>query len=90
MPRKDNKESIVEGISLGLIPGGGKMTGVQFGLPGLAVSSVNYFKGTLNGLAIGIVNYAWHVQKGLQVGLVNIIRDNPQGLKVLPVFNTRF
>ncbi len=27
---------------------------------------------------------------GLQIGVVNIVRDNPKGLQVLPVFNTRF
>jgi hypothetical protein len=51
---------------------------------------VTYLRGSLNGLAIGIVNYAWTLAKGLQIGVVNIIRDNPKGLKVLPVFNTNF
>jgi hypothetical protein len=100
-PRKDNKDSVIKGISLGLIPGGVKLTGAflagimvrveQNGrLSGLAASSVNYIRGTVNGLSIGIVNYAWKLEKGLQVGIINIIRDNPKGLKVLPVFNTRF
>ncbi len=38
-------------------------------------------------MSLGIVNYAWKLERGLQVGLVNIIRDNPKGLKVLPVFD---
>jgi len=49
----------------------------------------NYIRGAQTGLAVGIVNYAYSV-KGLQLGLVNIVRDNPRGLKVLPVFNTSF
>ena len=57
-------------------------------LSGLAASSFNYVRGTVNGLSIGIVNYAWRIEKGLQLGLVNIVRDNPKGLRVLPVFNT--
>jgi hypothetical protein len=123
-PRKDNKEAVVKGLSFGLIPGGGEMTGLQLGilgpaaerkmtglnlgligaflagamvrveregrLTGLAVSAVNYLKGTLNGVSIGVVNYAWHLAKGFQLGLVNIVRDNPPGLKVLPIFNTHF
>jgi hypothetical protein len=43
----------------------------------------------LTGLSVGIVNYA-HSVKGVQIGVVNIVRDNPAGLKVLPVFNTSF
>ena len=38
----------------------------------------------------GIVNYAWTIDKGIQLGVVNIVRDNPKGLRVLPVFNTKF
>jgi len=59
-------------------------------LSGLAASSFNHIRGTLNGVSIGIVNYAWRIEKGFQLGLVNIVRDNPKGLRVLPVFNTRF
>ena len=59
-------------------------------LSGLAASSFNYVRGTVNGLSIGIVNYAWRIEKGLQLGIINIVRDNPKGLRVLPVFNTRF
>jgi len=56
----------------------------------LALSSFNYLRGTVGGLSLGIVNYAWKLERGLQIGLFNIIRDNPKGLKVLPVFNTAF
>jgi len=33
--------------------------------------------------------YIPSVEKGIQIGVVNIVRDNPKGLRVLPVFNTR-
>jgi hypothetical protein len=58
-------------------------------LVGFAASPFNFIKGAQTGLSIGIVNYAFHVD-GLQLGLVNIVRDNPRGLKILPVFNTSF
>lgn len=58
-------------------------------LRGLAVSPVNWHKGTQTGLSVGIVNYAWTL-KGVQLGLVNIVRDNPPGLRVLPLFNAGF
>ena len=55
-------------------------------LKGLAVASVNWFKGHQSGLAVGIVNYTWSL-KGVQIGLVNIVRDNPPGRRVLPFVN---
>jgi hypothetical protein len=64
------------------IPRGGEFCG-------LAVSPVNWHKGTQAGLSVGIVNYAWTL-KGVQLGLVNIVRDNPPGLRVLPLFNAGF
>jgi len=91
----------VRGITIGgLAVGGNDVKGIQIAggfimineggrLAGLAASSFNYIRGAQTGLAIGIVNYAYSV-KGLQIGLVNIVRDNPRGLKVLPVFNTSF
>ncbi|HMA52867.1 MAG TPA: hypothetical protein VKT17_00295, partial [Acidobacteriota bacterium] len=71
---------------------GGAMIRIEKGgrLKGLAVSSFNHVRGTLTGLSVGIVNYAWTIEKGIQLGVVNIVRDNPKGLRVLPVFNTRF
>ena len=59
-------------------------------LSGLAASSFNWVSGTLSGLSIGIVNYAWKLDGGIQIGLINIVRDNPKGLKVLPIFNADF
>jgi len=92
----------VRGISVGGLGVGGKyLKGVHLSLgtiitdksggvmTGLAVSSFNYIRGDQVGLSIGIVNYAWDV-KGVQIGLVNIVRNNPRGLKVLPLFNTSF
>ena len=58
-------------------------------LAGCAVSPFNYIRGSQSGLSIGIVNYARSVT-GLQVGVINIVRNNPKGLRVLPVFNTNF
>ena len=34
MPRKDNKDAVVRGLSLGVVPGGGRVRGVQLGLLG--------------------------------------------------------
>lgn len=92
----------VTGLSVGGLGVGGKyLRGVHLSLgtimtdksggvmTGLAVSSFNYIRGDQVGLSIGIVNYAWNV-KGVQIGLVNIVRNNPRGLKVLPLFNTSF
>ena len=58
-------------------------------LAGCAVSPFNYIRGSQSGLSIGIVNYARSVT-GLQIGVINIVRNNPKGLRVLPVFNTNF
>ena len=86
-------------MSIGVV-GGEKLEGVHIAvgsvhtpqngeMKGLAVSAFNYIKGTQTGVSIGIVNYAWRV-RGIQLGLVNIVRDNPNPVKVLPVFNTSF
>lgn len=58
-------------------------------LRGVAASAFNHVRGTQTGLSIGIVNYAWDC-KGLQLGVINIVRNNPKGLRVLPVFNRNF
>ncbi len=91
----------VRGVTVGGLAVGGKdLMGIQIAggfikiapggrLTGFAASSFNYVRGAQIGISVGIVNYAWSV-KGVQVGLVNIVRDNPRGLKVLPVFNTSF
>jgi len=35
------------------------------------------------------VNYTKSI-RGIQFGLINIVKENPKGLRVLPIFNTRF
>jgi hypothetical protein len=71
------------------VAGGVVYVGKDGSFYGCAVSPFNYIRGSQTGVTFGIVNYAWTV-KGVQIGLVNIVRDNPAGLKVLPVFNTSF
>lgn len=56
---------------------------------GLSVSAYNNIKGDQVGVTLGIVNRT-HSIRGVQFGLINIVRDNPRGLRVLPIFNTRF
>jgi hypothetical protein len=56
---------------------------------GLTVSAFNQIKGEQRGVAFGVVNYTKRI-KGFQLGLINIVKENPKGLRVLPIFNTRF
>lgn len=56
---------------------------------GISFSAFNHIKGDQKGVAVGVVNHT-HSIKGFQVGLINIVKDNPKGLRVLPIFNTRF
>ncbi|HMJ70978.1 MAG TPA: hypothetical protein VK508_18885 [Cyclobacteriaceae bacterium] len=58
-------------------------------MKGLSISAYNRIKGEQRGVALGVVNYTKRI-KGVQFGLINIVRDNPRGLRVLPIFNTRF
>ncbi len=55
-------------------------------ITGLCASAFNYIKGSQNGISIGIVNYAHHLN-GIQIGLINYVKDNPRGLKLLPIIN---
>jgi len=55
-------------------------------LGGVSISSVNYVDGPQIGVSIGIVNYAREL-RGFQLGLLNIAKNNPRGLRVLPVLN---
>ncbi len=48
-PRKDNKEAVVSGISLGVIPGGGTLKGIQVGLLGIAAET------KLSGISVGLL-----------------------------------
>jgi hypothetical protein len=56
---------------------------------GVGISAFNQVKGDQKGVTIGAVNYT-HTIKGIQIGIINIVKDNPKGLRVLPIFNTRF
>jgi hypothetical protein len=56
---------------------------------GVSVSAFNHIKGSQKGIAFGVVNYTYKI-KGVQLGLINIVKENPKGLRVLPLFNTHF
>lgn len=56
---------------------------------GVSVSAFNHIKGSQKGITVGVVNYT-HKINGVQFGVINIVKENPKGLRVLPVFNTRF
>lgn len=58
-------------------------------MTGVSVSAFNQIKGEQRGVAFGVVNYTKRI-KGFQFGVINIVKENPRGLRVLPVFNTRF
>jgi len=60
----------------------GEFTGISF-------SAYNRIIGTQKGVGIGVVNYCQKI-RGVQFGVINIVRDNPKGLRVLPIGNTRF
>jgi hypothetical protein len=53
---------------------------------GAAAAGFSYVKGEQRGLTIGVVNYARWLH-GVQVGVINIARNNPPGLRVLPLIN---
>lgn len=56
---------------------------------GVAISAFNQVKGDQKGVMFGAVNFT-HTIKGIQFGIINIVKENPKGLRVLPIFNTRF
>lgn len=58
-------------------------------LDGVSVSTWNDVRGTQRGLAIGLFNYARDLH-GVQIGVLNYVRNNRKGLRLLPLFNTRF
>ena len=96
---------VVRGLSIALLAGGtsvkgiviapayfnlrGEFTDAEPVMTGLSISAFNHIQGLQKGLAIGVFNYAWKVN-GLQIGLINYNRNNPKGLRVLPIFNTNF
>lgn len=56
---------------------------------GVSVSAYNNIVGEQRGVTFGVVNRTTRI-KGVQFGLINIVRENRKGLRVLPIFNTRF
>jgi hypothetical protein len=56
---------------------------------GVSASALNHIQGEQHGLSIGIYNYARRL-RGVQVGVLNYARDNPPGLRLLPLFNAHF
>jgi len=53
---------------------------------GLTISAFNHIEGRQRGLSLGLLNYAWELN-GWQVGVLNYARNNPKGLRLLPLFN---
>lgn len=58
-------------------------------ITGVSISAFNQVKGETRGASFGIVNYTKRI-RGFQLGVINIVKENPKGLRVLPIFNTRF
>jgi hypothetical protein len=56
---------------------------------GFSISAFNQVKGDQKGIMLGAVNYT-HTIKGIQIGIINIVKENPKGLRVLPIFNMHF
>jgi hypothetical protein len=56
---------------------------------GVSIGAVSMIKGTQKGVTIGVFNYA-RKQRGFQLVLLNYVKDNPKGLRLLPVFNMHF
>jgi hypothetical protein len=77
-PRKDNKGSVVKGISLGLIPGGGDMTGIQLGILGPAAEK------KMVGLNIGLIGAgSGEDMTGINIGGLGMgAGENLKGLNI--------
>lgn len=55
-------------------------------LTGLGVGSVVRVRDTQRGISFGLLNLARHL-RGVQIGLLNCARNNPPGLRWLPIVN---
>jgi hypothetical protein len=90
------------GLQIALASGGNEVRGITIApayfrieaeegayMKGLSVSAFNHIMGDQFGVAIGIFNYAYAVH-GFQLGVLNHVKNNPRGLRWLPVFNTSF
>ena len=58
-------------------------------LIGFSASAFNWIRGRQSGVSVGIVNYAYRLN-GFQIGLINYVKENPKGLKILPLINFHF
>jgi len=58
-------------------------------LTGLGIGGYCKAKESLTGVSIGILNYTRHLN-GVQIGLLNYCRNNPRGLRLLPIINVHF
>src|SRR5512143_1727102 len=66
-PKKDNKDSVVRGLSLGVIPGGGDMKGLQLGVLGPAADK------RMTGINIGLVGAGCgESMTGLNIGGIGL------------------
>ena len=93
-PKKDNSQAVVTGLSLGLMPGGGTMRGVQIGVLGVAAER------DVRGIAIGLLGVgcggdmvgvnigglgagAGGSVRGLNVGLLGVgAGENLEGINI--------
>jgi len=56
---------------------------------GFGAAAYSRVNGRMQGLVIGIFNYATELH-GVQIGLLNYAKNNPRGLKLLPILNAHF
>jgi hypothetical protein len=75
-PYKKNKDTTVHGED-----------SIMF--KGISVSLFNKVNGRQHGIMLGAVNFTKKI-RGVQFGLINIVKENPRGLRVLPIFNMHF
>jgi len=91
----------VRGLTIGGIGAGGvDVRGVTLALAnvrvvedgqlsGFSASAFNWIRGRQSGVSLGVVNYAYRLN-GFQIGLINYVKENPKGLKILPLINFHF
>jgi len=84
---KDLKGIFIAPLSLQM--GNKEMDEETVTMKGISVSAFNKVRGHQRGLTIGAFNYATR-QHGLQLGILNHVKDNPKGLRWLPLFNMHF
>jgi hypothetical protein len=83
----------LHGLSISTFNSAFTIMGVQLGganfcegsMQGVQVGAYNYSE-KLKGVQIGLFNHA-EKSKGVQFGLINYIKENPEGLRVLPFIN---